>query len=51
MEMLSSVKREKITMLELLFILMFLFSGPTLSKLSRTKGKHWKGGKWKEKVL
>nr|XP_027305118.1 roundabout homolog 2 isoform X15 [Anas platyrhynchos] len=42
--MLSSVKRGKITMLELLFILMFLFSGPTLSKLSRTKGKHWKGG-------
>ncbi|XP_049680831.1 roundabout homolog 2 isoform X10 [Accipiter gentilis] len=23
---------------------MLLFSGPTLSKLSRTKGKHWKGG-------
>ncbi|XP_051635538.1 roundabout homolog 2 isoform X10 [Manacus candei] len=42
--MLSSVKRGKITMLELLFILMLLFSGPTLSKLSRTKGKHWKGG-------
>ncbi|KAL9866282.1 roundabout homolog 2 isoform 4-T4 [Geothlypis trichas] len=31
-------------MLELLFVLMLLFSGPTLSKLSRTKGKHWKGG-------
>ncbi|XP_039911419.2 roundabout homolog 2 isoform X6 [Hirundo rustica] len=30
-------------MLELL-VLMLLFSGPTLSKLSRTKGKHWKGG-------
>ncbi|XP_050189740.1 roundabout homolog 2 isoform X11 [Myiozetetes cayanensis] len=42
--MLSSVKRGKITMLELLLILMLLFSGPTLSKLSRTKGKHWKGG-------
>ncbi|XP_035171265.1 roundabout homolog 2 isoform X12 [Oxyura jamaicensis] len=42
--MLSSEKRGKITMLELLFILMLLFSGPTLSKLSRTKGKHWKGG-------
>ncbi|XP_071665912.1 roundabout homolog 2 isoform X14 [Patagioenas fasciata] len=42
--MLSSVKQGKITMLELLFILMLLFSGPTLSKLSRTKGKHWKGG-------
>ncbi|XP_053926059.1 roundabout homolog 2 isoform X18 [Cuculus canorus] len=40
--MLSSVKKGKITML--LFILMLLFSGPTLSKLSRTKGKHWKGG-------
>ncbi|KAM4788887.1 roundabout homolog 2 isoform 18-T18 [Cyanocitta cristata] len=42
--MLLSLKRGKITMLELLFILMLLFSGPTLSKLSRTKGKHWKGG-------
>ncbi|XP_061213697.1 roundabout homolog 2 isoform X11 [Neopsephotus bourkii] len=42
--MLLSVKRGKITMLELLFILMLLFSGPALSKLSRTKGKHWKGG-------
>ncbi|XP_069726458.1 roundabout homolog 2 isoform X10 [Phaenicophaeus curvirostris] len=40
--MLSSMKKGKITML--LFILMLLFSGPTLSKLSRTKGKHWKGG-------
>nr|XP_026650654.1 roundabout homolog 2 isoform X6 [Zonotrichia albicollis] len=39
-----SLKKGKITMLELLFILMLLFSGPTLSKLSRTKGKHWKGG-------
>ncbi|XP_017587005.1 PREDICTED: roundabout homolog 2 isoform X10 [Corvus brachyrhynchos] len=39
-----SLKRGKISMLELLFILMLLFSGPTLSKLSRTKGKHWKGG-------
>ncbi|XP_054021741.1 roundabout homolog 2 isoform X10 [Dryobates pubescens] len=42
--MLSSVKRRKITVLQLLFIWMLLFSGPTLSKLSRTKGKHWKGG-------
>ncbi|XP_048145025.1 roundabout homolog 2 isoform X8 [Corvus hawaiiensis] len=42
--MLLSLKRGKISMLELLFILMLLFSGPTLSKLSRTKGKHWKGG-------
>nr|XP_030141691.3 roundabout homolog 2 isoform X9 [Taeniopygia guttata] len=42
--MLVSLKKGKITMLELLFILMLLFSGPTLSKLSRTKGKHWKGG-------
>nr|XP_032654965.1 roundabout homolog 2 isoform X15 [Chelonoidis abingdonii] len=41
--MLSSVKWGEITLLELLFILM-LFSGPTLSKLSRTKSKHWKGG-------
>ncbi|XP_041894081.1 roundabout homolog 2 isoform X8 [Corvus kubaryi] len=42
--MFLSLKRGKISMLELLFILMLLFSGPTLSKLSRTKGKHWKGG-------
>ncbi|XP_072850141.2 roundabout homolog 2 isoform X19 [Pogona vitticeps] len=42
--MLSSERRREITVLELLFILMLLFSGPTLSKLSRTKGKHWKGG-------
>ncbi|XP_053242462.1 roundabout homolog 2 isoform X16 [Podarcis raffonei] len=43
--MLSSERQREITMLELLFILMLLFSGPTLSKLSRTKsGKHWKGG-------
>ncbi|XP_077030636.1 roundabout homolog 2 isoform X10 [Agelaius phoeniceus] len=42
--MFLSLKKGKITMLELLFILMLLFSGPTLSKLSRTKGKHWKGG-------
>lgn len=49
--MFLSLKKGKITMLELLFILMLLFSGPTLSKLSRTKGKHWKGGKWKGKVL
>ncbi|XP_043394310.1 roundabout homolog 2 isoform X19 [Chelonia mydas] len=42
--MLSSVKWGEITMLELLFILMLFFSGPTLSKLSRTKSKHWKGG-------
>nr|XP_060626509.1 roundabout homolog 2 isoform X8 [Anolis sagrei ordinatus] len=42
--MLSSERRREITVLELLFILMLLFCGPTLSKLSRTKGKHWKGG-------
>ncbi|XP_074827660.1 roundabout homolog 2 isoform X7 [Natator depressus] len=42
--MLSSVKWGEITMLELLFILILFFSGPTLSKLSRTKSKHWKGG-------
>ncbi|XP_054126484.1 roundabout homolog 2 isoform X3 [Melozone crissalis] len=42
--MLLSLEKGKITMLELLFVLMLLFSGPTLSKLSRTKGKHWKGG-------
>ncbi|XP_060090399.1 roundabout homolog 2 isoform X4 [Heteronotia binoei] len=42
--MVSSVCRREITMLELLFILTLLLSGPTLSKLSRTKGKHWKGG-------
>ncbi|XP_036075971.1 roundabout homolog 2 isoform X14 [Rousettus aegyptiacus] len=44
--MLSSEKVEKITRLELLFVLMLFFSGPTLSKLTRTpwKGKPWKGG-------
>ncbi|XP_020927055.1 roundabout homolog 2 isoform X13 [Sus scrofa] len=44
--MLSSEKVGKITRLELLFVLMFFFSGPTLSKLTRTpwKGKPWKGG-------
>ncbi|XP_067595315.1 roundabout homolog 2 isoform X7 [Pseudorca crassidens] len=44
--MLSSEKVGKITRLELLFILMLFFSGPTLSKLTRTpwKGKPWKGG-------
>ncbi|XP_060626508.2 roundabout homolog 2 isoform X7 [Anolis sagrei] len=42
--MLSSERRREIMVLELLFILMLLFCGPTLSKLSRTKGKHWKGG-------
>ncbi|XP_048659886.1 roundabout homolog 2 isoform X14 [Marmota marmota marmota] len=44
--MLSSEKVGKITRLELLFVLMLLFSGPTLSKLTRTpwKGKPWKGG-------
>ncbi|XP_069886569.1 roundabout homolog 2 isoform X8 [Dipodomys merriami] len=43
--MLSSEKVGKISRLELLFVLM-LFSGPTLSKLTRTpwKGKPWKGG-------
>ncbi|XP_066098053.1 roundabout homolog 2 isoform X10 [Saccopteryx bilineata] len=45
--MLSSEKVGKITRLELLFVLLMLFSpGPTLSKLTRTpwKGKPWKGG-------
>ncbi|XP_029400694.1 roundabout homolog 2 isoform X9 [Mus pahari] len=44
--MLSSEKVEKITRLELLFVLMLFFSGPTLGKLTRTpwKGKPWKGG-------
>ncbi|XP_038621994.1 roundabout homolog 2 isoform X12 [Tachyglossus aculeatus] len=44
--MLSSEKGGKITMLQLLFILIFCFSGPTLSKLTRPpwKGKPWKGG-------
>nr|XP_033711841.1 roundabout homolog 2 isoform X2 [Tursiops truncatus] len=44
--MLSSEKVGKITRLELLFILMLFFSGPTLSKLTRNpwKGKPWKGG-------
>ncbi|XP_060226632.1 roundabout homolog 2 isoform X13 [Meriones unguiculatus] len=44
--MLSSEKVEKITRLELLFVLMLFFSGPTLCKLTRTpwKGKPWKGG-------
>ncbi|XP_070108361.1 roundabout homolog 2 isoform X18 [Equus przewalskii] len=44
--MLSSEKVGKITRLELLFVLMLFFSGPTLSKLTRTpwKGKPWKGG-------
>ncbi|XP_011932792.1 PREDICTED: roundabout homolog 2 isoform X9 [Cercocebus atys] len=44
--MLSSEKVEKITRLELLFLLILFFSGPTLSKLTRTpwKGKPWKGG-------
>lgn len=45
--MLSSEKVDKITRLELLFVLMLFFSGPTLGKLTRTpwKGKPWKGGK------
>eukprot|EP00073_Rattus_norvegicus_P051188 XP_017453572.1 PREDICTED: roundabout homolog 2 isoform X7 [Rattus norvegicus] len=44
--MLSSEKVEKITRLELLFVLMLFFAGPTLGKLTRTpwKGKPWKGG-------
>nr|XP_045003633.1 roundabout homolog 2 isoform X3 [Jaculus jaculus] len=44
--MLSSEKVGKITRLELLLVLMLFFSGPTLSKLTRTpwKGKSWKGG-------
>ncbi|XP_006523108.1 roundabout homolog 2 isoform X13 [Mus musculus] len=44
--MLSSEKVDKITRLELLFVLMLFFSGPTLGKLTRTpwKGKPWKGG-------
>ncbi|XP_075811313.1 roundabout homolog 2 isoform X11 [Microtus pennsylvanicus] len=44
--MLSTERVEKITRLELLFVLMLFFSGPTLSKLTRTpwKGKPWKGG-------
>ncbi|XP_031220116.1 roundabout homolog 2 isoform X9 [Mastomys coucha] len=44
--MLSSEKVEKITRLELLFVLILFFSGPTLGKLTRTpwKGKPWKGG-------
>ncbi|XP_036914927.1 roundabout homolog 2 isoform X2 [Sturnira hondurensis] len=44
--MLSSEKVGKITRLELLFVLLLFFSGPTLSKLTRTpwKGKPWKGG-------
>ncbi|XP_066891009.1 roundabout homolog 2 isoform X11 [Kogia breviceps] len=44
--MVSSEKVGKITRLELLFVLMLFFSGPTLSKLTRTpwKGKPWKGG-------
>lgn len=47
-EMLSPEKVGKITRLELLFVLMLFFSGPTLSKLTRPpwKGKPWKGGKW-----
>ncbi|XP_051047711.1 roundabout homolog 2 isoform X9 [Phodopus roborovskii] len=44
--MLPSERVEKITRLELLFVLMLFFSGPTLCKLTRTpwKGKPWKGG-------
>ncbi|XP_077915038.1 roundabout homolog 2 isoform X7 [Halichoerus grypus] len=44
--MLSFEKVGKITRLELFFVLMLFFSGPTLSKLTRTpwKGKPWKGG-------
>ncbi|XP_073524336.1 roundabout homolog 2 isoform X16 [Phyllobates terribilis] len=41
--MLSSVKRRTISP-ELIFILMLVFHGGTLSKVSRTKGKNWKGG-------
>ncbi|XP_032733934.1 roundabout homolog 2 isoform X12 [Lontra canadensis] len=44
--MLSLEKVRKLTRLELFFVLMLFFSGPTLSKLTRTpwKGKPWKGG-------
>ncbi|XP_041590797.1 roundabout homolog 2 isoform X19 [Vulpes vulpes] len=44
--MLSLEKVGKITRLELFLVLMLFFSGPTLSKLTRTpwKGKPWKGG-------
>ncbi|XP_077150176.1 roundabout homolog 2 isoform X12 [Ranitomeya variabilis] len=41
--MLSSEKRRTISP-ELIFILMLVFHGGTLSKVSRTKGKNWKGG-------
>ncbi|KAM3935763.1 roundabout homolog 2 isoform 16-T16 [Leptodactylus fuscus] len=41
--MLSSEKRRIITP-ELIFILLLIFHGGTLSKVSRTKGKNWKGG-------
>ncbi|XP_059248136.1 roundabout homolog 2 isoform X3 [Mustela nigripes] len=44
--MLSLERVRKLTRLELFFVLMLFFSGPTLSKLTRTpwKGKPWKGG-------
>ncbi|XP_038299133.1 roundabout homolog 2 isoform X10 [Canis lupus baileyi] len=44
--MLSLEKVRRITRLELFLVLMLFFSGPTLSKLTRTpwKGKPWKGG-------
>ncbi|XP_071994656.1 roundabout homolog 2 isoform X12 [Engystomops pustulosus] len=41
--MLSSLKDRTITP-QLIFILLLLFHGGTLSKVSRTKGKNWKGG-------
>ncbi|XP_069617050.1 roundabout homolog 2 isoform X36 [Ranitomeya imitator] len=41
--MLSSENRRTISP-ELIFILMLIFHGGTLSKVSRTKGKNWKGG-------
>ncbi|XP_041437542.1 roundabout homolog 2 isoform X7 [Xenopus laevis] len=41
--MLSS-PRQRAASLEFLLILMLFVSGATQSKISRTKGKHWKGG-------
>ncbi|XP_075450106.1 roundabout homolog 2 isoform X13 [Ascaphus truei] len=42
--MLSPVKQRKIAIIELIFYFMLFFNGATLSKISRAKGKHWKGG-------
>ncbi|XP_063812403.1 roundabout homolog 2 isoform X11 [Pseudophryne corroboree] len=41
--MLSPGKNRRITP-QLIFILILVFNGGTLSKVSRTKGKNWKGG-------